>query len=57
VLGCQTIWSRFAAAWVTEIEVYRFNWRSSFNGHAVVRIGRRGDRITLRANYHTFIYP
>ena len=32
----------------TEAEAYRFTWRSSFDGAAVVRIGRRGDEITLR---------
>jgi len=31
-----------------EMEVYRFTWRSSFDGDAVVRIGRWGDEITLR---------
>jgi hypothetical protein len=31
-----------------EAEVYRFTWNSSFDGDAVVRIGRHGDEITLR---------
>jgi hypothetical protein len=28
--------------------VYRFTWHSSFDGDAVVRIGRQGGEITLR---------
>jgi len=32
----------------SEAEVYRFIWHSSFDGDAVVRIGRQGDAITLR---------
>jgi hypothetical protein len=29
-------------------EVYRFTWHISFDGDAVVRIGRQGGEITLR---------
>lgn len=32
----------------TEAEVYRFTWRNSFHGNAVVRIGRQDDEIKLR---------
>ena len=38
----------------TEAEVYRFTWRSSFGGDAVVRIGRQGDAITLRYGLSLF---
>lgn len=38
----------------SEAEVYRFIWRSSFDGGAVVRIGRQGDAITLRWRYDWF---
>jgi hypothetical protein len=37
-----------------ETEVYRFTWRSSFDGDAVVRIGRQDDEITLRWAYGRF---
>jgi hypothetical protein len=40
----------------TEAEVYRFTWRSSFDGTAVVRIGRRGDEITLRCVYRSSLF-
>ena len=35
----------------TEAEVYRFTWRSGFDGDAAVRIGRQGDQITLHWIY------
>jgi hypothetical protein len=38
----------------SETEAYRFTWRSSFHGDAVVRIGRQGDQITLRWFYRWF---
>jgi hypothetical protein len=38
----------------TEAEVYRFTWRSSFDGDAVVRIGRQDDEIALRWAYRRF---
>lgn len=38
----------------TEGEVYRFTWNSSFDGDAVVRIGLRGDEVTLRWSYRRF---
>jgi hypothetical protein len=41
----------------TETEVYRFTWRSSFDGDAVVRIGRQGDEIALRWVYRWFRIP
>lgn len=34
----------------TEPEVYRFFWKSSFNGAAVVQIGRKDDSVRLRAS-------
>ncbi len=37
----------------TEAEVYRFTWRNSFDGDAVVRIGRQGDEITLQWVYRS----
>jgi hypothetical protein len=40
-----------------ESEVYRFIWRSSFDGDAVVRIGRQGDAITLRWRYDWYRAP
>jgi hypothetical protein len=33
---------------LTEHEAYRFFWDSSFDGHAVVHIGRKGELVTLR---------
>jgi hypothetical protein len=42
---------------VSEAEVYRFVWRSSFDGNAVVRIGRQGRAITLRWRYDRFRIP
>jgi hypothetical protein len=36
-----------------EAEVYRFTLRSSFDGTAVVRIGRQGNEITLRFVYRS----
>jgi hypothetical protein len=41
----------------SEAEVYRFVWRSSFDGSAVVRIGRQGTAITLRWQYDWFWTP
>jgi hypothetical protein len=41
----------------TEAEVYRFIWRSSFDGDAVVRIGRQDDEITVRWVYRWFRTP
>ena len=38
----------------SEDEVYRFFWDSSFDGNAVVRIGRRDSKITLRWRYDSF---
>ena len=35
----------------TEIEVYRLDWSSSFDGDALIRIGREDDRISLQAMY------
>jgi hypothetical protein len=35
----------------TAAEAYRFIWRSSFNGKAVVHIARESDSITLRWEY------
>jgi hypothetical protein len=32
----------------SEGEIYRFIWRGSFDGNAMVCIGRQGDAITLR---------
>jgi hypothetical protein len=46
---CRTIGS--------EGEVYRFVWRSSFDGNAVVRIGRQGRAIALRWRYDWFRTP
>lgn len=46
---CRTIGS--------EGEVYRFVWRSSFDGSAAVRIGRQGTAITLRSRYDWFRTP
>jgi hypothetical protein len=40
----------------TEAEVYRFTWRSSFDGDAVVRIGRQGDEITMRCAYRSYLF-
>jgi hypothetical protein len=37
--------------------VYRFTWHSSFDGDAVVRIGRQGDEVTLRWVYRRFRVP
>ena len=37
-----------------ESEAYRFIWRSSFHGTAVVHIGRQGDAITLGWKYLSF---
>src|SRR5438874_2471014 len=34
-----------------EAEVYRFIWRSSFDGDAIVRIGRQHEMLTLRWRY------
>jgi hypothetical protein len=33
-----------------ELEVYRFYWKSSFNGTAVVHIARKGDSVGLRSS-------
>jgi hypothetical protein len=41
----------------SENEVYRFTWHSSFDGNAVVRIGRQGDEITFRWVYRWFRAP
>jgi hypothetical protein len=41
----------------TEVEVYRFSWRSSFDGDAVVRIGRQVNKITLRWPCRCFRLP
>jgi hypothetical protein len=41
----------------SEAEEYRFIWRSSFDGNAVVRIGRRARAITLRWRYDWFRTP
>ena len=41
----------------SEAEVYRFVWRSSFDGSAVVRIGRQGTAITLQWRYDWFRTP
>ena len=38
----------------TETEVYRFTWRSGFDGDAAVRIGRQGDQITLHWIYRWY---
>jgi hypothetical protein len=35
----------------TKTEVYRFCWSSSFDGDAVIRIGRQDDRISLQATH------
>lgn len=40
-----------------ESEVYRFIWRSSFDGNAVVRIARQDRAITLRWRYDWFRTP
>ena len=40
-----------------ESEVYRFTWDSSFDGGAVVRIGREVDEIKLRWLYRWFSTP
>ncbi len=40
----------------TEAEVDRFTWRSSFDGDAVMRIGRQGDEITLRCVYRFSVF-
>jgi hypothetical protein len=40
----------------TEAEVYRFTWRSSFDGDAVVRIGRQGGEITPRCLYRSSLF-
>jgi len=37
-----------------EAALYRFTWNSSFNGDAVMRIGRQGDEIALRWAYRRF---
>jgi hypothetical protein len=42
---------------LTESEVYRFTRHSSFDGDAVVRIGRQGDEIALRWVYRWFRAP
>jgi hypothetical protein len=34
--------------------VYRFTWRSGFDGDAAVRIGRQGDQITLHWIYRWY---
>jgi hypothetical protein len=39
----------------TEDEAYRFIWHSSFDGHAMVHIGCKGDAIALRWNYPRFL--
>jgi hypothetical protein len=41
----------------SEAEVYRFVWRSSFDGSAAVRIGRQGTAIILRWRYEWFHTP
>lgn len=33
----------------TETEIYRFGWDSSFDGDTLIRVGRRNDRVLLRA--------
>jgi hypothetical protein len=38
----------------TEAQVYRFTWRSGFDGGAAVRIGRQGDQITLHWIYRWY---
>jgi hypothetical protein len=38
----------------TEAEVYRFTWRSGFDGDAAVRIGRQDDQITLHWTYRWY---
>ena len=38
-----------------EDEAYRFTWHSSFDGHAMVHIGCKGDAIALRWNYPRFL--
>src|ERR1051325_12102233 len=38
------------------IEVYRFTWRSSFDGDAVVQIGRGGKNIILDWACSSFTY-
>jgi hypothetical protein len=38
------------------VEVYRFTWRSSFDGDAVVQIGRGGKNITLDWACSSFTY-
>jgi hypothetical protein len=39
-----------------ESEVYRFTWRSSFDGDAVVCIGQSGDKIMLHWVYRSSIF-
>jgi hypothetical protein len=34
----------------TESEAYRFIWKSSFNGGAIVHIARKGDSVRLRSS-------
>lgn len=41
----------------SEAEVYRFIWRSSFDGSAAVRIGRQGTATILRWRYDWFRTP
>jgi hypothetical protein len=38
----------------TEAKVYLFTWHISFDGDAVVRIGREGDEMTLRWVYRWY---
>jgi hypothetical protein len=39
---------RLCQARQTEVEAYRFIWKSSFDGHALVHIAREGKTIGLR---------
>lgn len=41
----------------SEAEVYRFIWRSSFDGDAMVCIGRHGGAITIRWRYDWYRAP
>jgi hypothetical protein len=38
----------------TEPEAYRFFWKSSFNGDAIVHIARKGDSVRLRASRSSY---
>jgi hypothetical protein len=55
----QQVWAKepLCRSMAAEREVYRFTWRSSFDGSAVVRVGRQDDEVALRWIHRWFRTP